>query len=170
MYKKAFTLIELMIVIVLIGLVYTLAINKLSQFSKQTTALSLLNLKNYLHHQNYKKTSKIICFDNCLECKLVLDGKIVKDLDIHLDKGIKKYIFLENDFLERDSDVFFDKDLEKDVCFSYSVDFKGIGEQVIVQYKKKYYDFRSYLSEPIVYKSLSDIREYQDNLKQKLIK
>ena len=35
-------------------------------------------------------------------------------------------------------------DIEEDVCFSYEVDKRGVGDQMLVEFKTKVYDYRDF--------------------------
>ncbi len=148
--KKAFTLIELMIVIVIIGIVYSLAISKIKEPLKKTTQKpTLLTLKSYLSGfmQGAEKVS-IVCGDRCTECTIYRDNKLVSKIDSFVDANIKSYrydFFLGAVALPKHEN-----------CFTFSVYKNGISNQIIVVDKGKAYDYTSYFTKTKAYDSLQD--------------
>ena len=176
MQKKAFTLIELLIVVIIIGVVYTLALNKLHQVSDPSQKLSLQTLKLFLSSLEFQKEVKVRCFDDCSSCSVYVDTKVDKALskkfDDFIDDTIKvyRYEYLSG-MQEITPEVFFNtQGMQESICFSYGIDTKGIGDQVIVEYKDKVYDFTPFTKEPKVYEQLDDVitskeKEYQEVLR-----
>lgn len=152
--RRAFTLIELLIVIMIIGVVYTLAISSFQKIGDESKKVNIENLKEYLQNFPHAKSSKILCLDDCSKCDILVDGEVEKTLDNFLDKNVKvyRYNFLQGMF-EQKKEVYFNKEgIEKDVCFSYEVDKKGVGGQVFVVLNQSVYDFSTYF-EPVVIKT-----------------
>lgn len=148
----------------IIGVVYTLSISGFKKASDESSKLSLLNLKEYLKSKEYTKNSKLICLGDCSECDIYIDEVKTDSIESFLDKNVKiyRYEFLYG-FTESQKDVFFNEnDAEEDVCFSYKVDKEGIGEQVLVEYKKKYYDLSSYFDDVAVYNSIQEATEARE--------
>ena len=171
MYKRAFSLIELLIVIVIIGSIYALAINNFNKLNDNIKNLNISNLKTYLLSLPYKDSAKLLCIDNCLDCSLYIDHKKVKKIDNFLTNNIKKYRYDYNyGYTEVKNDTFFNKDdVEEDVCFSFDVDKYGAGEQVLVEYNDKFYDFSGYFRDVTVYTSLDEATDAKEKLIQEVI-
>ena len=76
--KKGFTLIELMIVIVLITLVYSLMFSNFNIQSKSKSKVSLENLKEYiLKNFEFKNNISFICIeDETISCFVISDGNL----------------------------------------------------------------------------------------------
>ena len=148
--RKAFTLIELMIVIVIIGVVYTLAITKIKAPMKKTAQKpTLLTLKSYLlgFMQDGKKVS-LVCDDACKECTIYRDDKKLSTIESFVDESVESYrydFFLGAVALPK-----------RESCFHFSVDRDGVSDQVFVLYKEKAYDYMNYFEKPKVYDSLED--------------
>ena len=160
--KKAFSLIELIIVVVIMGVVYMLAVHNLQNFKDPVTALSLQNLKVYLQKIPHTKSVELLCLDDCSSCDVLVDGE--KDpnttaFDNFIDNSIKVYRYDFNlGFQEQGKKVYFNNEnIEENICFSFSVDNKGVSEQVAVQFKDKVYDYTTYLSPTPVYGSLKEL-------------
>lgn len=161
--RKAFSLIELLIVILIIGVVYTISVGNFEKVKEQSKKLTLENVKEYLQSLEYENSAKLLCSDECSECEVIIDGKKYKELDDFLDKSIKSYRY---DFSYGMVEI----EKNDDLCFSYSIDKKGIGQQVIVEYKQLFYDFSTYLSPVTVYKSLQEVTDNKEKLIQEVLR
>ena len=161
--KKAFSLIELLIVILIIGIVYTISVGNFEKVKDESKKLTLQNLKEYLQGLPHEKSAELLCLDDCSECKVLVDGEKFKELDDFLDKSVRSYRY---DFSYGMVEV----EKDDDVCFSYSVDKKGVGQQVIVEYKDLFYDFSTYLSPVGVYNSLQEATEVKELLSQEVLR
>lgn len=170
--KKAFTLIELLIVIIIMGVVYNLAITNFAKLSKGDTKVSLSNLRSYLASIPHDKSVKLLCFDECQACDIYVDDVKSRTIEGLLNKDVRSYRYEFNyGYTEAEKDVFFDdNDVEKDICFSYKVDKKGVGDQILVEFKNKFYDLGSYIKKTPVYSSLDDAQEVKDNLAKEVMR
>ena len=56
------------------------------------------------------------------------------------------------------------EEVEEDVCFSYEVDKKGVGDQMLVEFKTKVYDYSSYFTKTAVYNSVEDAVNAREEL------
>lgn len=175
MNKAAFSLIELIIVVVIMGVVYTLAVTSFQTLKSEETKTSLENLKEYLQSIPHGKSVELLCLDECMSCSIFVDGEkysSTSPFDNILDDSIKIYRY---DFFlgvqEESKKVYFNsEDVEEDVCFSYGVDKKGVGDQVLVEFKDKVYDFSTYLSSVPVYSSLREAAEAKEILAQEILR
>ena len=68
--RSAFTLIELILVITIIGIVAALAGNRLSTLSDHASVLTPLTMKNYLSAFHSNKRLDLLCYDKCSRCDL----------------------------------------------------------------------------------------------------
>ncbi len=169
--RKAFSLIELLIVVLIIGIVYTLAVSSFENLKEDTTRVTLANLREYLQSLEHEKSVNFLCLDDCSSCEILIDGKIQEgskdSFDDFIDDSIKVYIYTMNqDMQEIDDKVFFNSEnIEQRVCFSYEIDHKGVGEQVFIEFRKKVYDYSSYFEKTPVYTSIEEASDF----KQKVI-
>ncbi|MDQ7066932.1 MAG: prepilin-type N-terminal cleavage/methylation domain-containing protein [Sulfurimonas sp.] len=106
--KKAFSLIELMIVIVIIGVVYTLVISKLQNYKQESVTPSFERLKEYLmsYMQNAQSVT-LLCLDDCSECSIYQDKKRVKEIKSFFNSSVEtyRYDFLQG-AIEKKSELF----------------------------------------------------------------
>jgi len=171
--KKAFSLIELMIVIVIMGVVYTLAITKLKTVGDDKLPPTLINIKEYLSKLNQdNQNMKLICFDDCSECSIYAGDEKIQTIDGLLDDTVMTYRY---DFLlgsiEQKPEVFFSKNgVQENVCFSLNVDKRGISDQVIVVYKGKAYDYSTYFTKTEVYNSIDDAIDAKSMLIEEVLR
>ena len=163
--KRAFSLIELLIVVLIIGVVYTLALNNLQMMKEGKVKPTLLTLKSYLSKIKYDKQIKLLCLDNCESCVVFVDGKfdekLSEEFEEFIDSSVVMYSFnINTGFSELPKEVFFNKEqVSEDICFSFSVDKKGMSDQVVVEYKEKVYDFMNYLTGTKVYVSTAELMD-----------
>jgi len=156
--RTAFSLIELMIVVMIMGVVYTLSVSGLQRSNSGTANVTLANLKEYMLSLEYEKSVKVLCLDECKSCDILLDGVKHQTIENLLDKSVKTYRY---EFLQGAHEVnyepFFNaEESEEDVCFSYSIDKQGVGEQVLVAYKNAVYDFTPFFTPTLKYASLNE--------------
>ncbi|HIC43748.1 MAG TPA: prepilin-type N-terminal cleavage/methylation domain-containing protein [Sulfurimonas sp.] len=75
MKRRAFSLMELMLVVVIIGVVYAMALSSLKPpEKKELEAFSLLTLPKYLRENFALQDAKIVCFEPCGRCSVLVDG------------------------------------------------------------------------------------------------
>ena len=170
--KKGFSLIELMIVIVIMGVIYTLVITKLKSYNETQEALQLETLKPNLGAlaKEFHTKVKLFCFDECSKCAVFANQQHLKDVTPLFEEipEIYKYNYL-NGIEEKKNDVLFDADgVEQDVCFSFGVDEDGVSDQVIVKYKEKVYDYSNYFSDVDIYDTLEEVVDAKEKTIEKV--
>jgi len=170
--KKGFSLIELLIVIVIVGVIYTLAVTNIQTLSEQKMTPSFSNLKEYLHSflKEDAKTAKLLCLDDCSECGVYIDGAKQETIESFFDSSVEVY---RNDFLfgaqSIEPEVYFnEEDVQERVCFSYEIGKNLIGDQVLIVYKNRAYDYTTYFRQTPVYDSISELIDAKEELSQKV--
>ena len=147
-----------------------LSIQGFNKLEKGTTGLKLENLKEYMLSLKYEKSVRLLCLSECQSCDILVDGEKKETLDNFLDKSVKvyRYEFFQG-LHEREKQLYFNtEDVEENVCFSYAIDKQGVGDQVLVEYKKAVYDFTAYLTSTLKYSSLSEAINERENRIQEL--
>lgn len=175
MNRRGFSLIELLIVVVIMGVVYTLSISGFQNIQEGKTRITLQNLKEYLNKIPRDKSVEFLCLDKCSSCDIFVDGELYSEtgaFDDFLDDSIRVYRY---DFLQGAQEItkkvyFNSEEVEEDVCFSYSLNKKGVGEQVLVEFKEKVYDYTSYLTPTPLYTSLQEAVEAKESLAQEAMR
>jgi prepilin-type N-terminal cleavage/methylation domain-containing protein len=174
--REAFSLIELLIVVLIVGVVYTLAISNFENVKEGRTKPTLLNLKQKLDAMDSSNQAKLICLDDCKNCTLWIDGKkdanASKEFEDFLDEQVKMYRYDTNfGLMSLQEKVFFNEEgQDEQICFSLSVDKNGVSEQVIVEYKDRFYDFTPYFKPPQVYMSSSELTQIKEHLTQEVLR
>lgn len=155
-----------MIVIVIMGVIYTLGVTSFPTKGEEEKHLNLLTLKEYLQGLEFETSARFLCLDDCSSCKILLDGEGNTTVDGFIDDSVKVYRY---DYLtgivEVMKEVYFNiEDVQEEVCFSYTVDKQGIGDQVLVEYKEAVYDFTPYLTPTQKYSSLEEALDAKSKL------
>lgn len=168
--KKAFTLVEIIIVVFIISLVYYFSISNLNIKSLQNRDnVSIINLKSYLLNQSFNDEITIKCIKDGALCYIIVDGEItdnkIKDLFV-----TRPNIYTYDKNL--DSVEFQDLELEKlesfDVCFEYTIDKDLKSKDMVVEIEDKVYIFNSIHKKPIILDYLSDVSIYFEDKQQEL--
>ena len=162
-----------MIVIVIMGVIYTMSVRSFPTKAEAASKnLTLLNLKEYLVGLEYEKTARIVCLDDCQSCNIVVDGETNSTIENFVDDSIHVYRY---SYLQGAQDImletyFNDRDVQEHVCFSYSIDKKGVGDQVLVEYRDAVYDFTHYLEPTRKYTSLEEATDTKEKLVEEVKK
>lgn len=167
---------ELLIVVVIMGVVYNLAVGSFQKIGEVKTPISLKNLKKYLSDFEYEKKIEFLCLDRCSSCDIYVDDK--KNEEFHgkfdgfLDDTVKVYRYEYGlGAIRVEPKAYFNtEDVEEDVCFSYGLNKQGIGEQVLVEFKGNVYDFGPYFSKTLKYDSLDDAVSAKEALVHKVLR
>jgi len=163
-----------MIVIVIIGLVYTLALSRLSSVSEEKMTPNFLNLKEYLGTflKDDAKSVRLLCLDDCSECGIYVDGERVEKIESFFDASVElyRYDFLLGAMPVKDAVYFNEENVQESVCFSLNLYANGVTEQLFVLYDEKVYDYTSYFECTRAYDSLSALVEEKQTLAQRLMR
>jgi len=160
-----------MIVVLIMGVVYNLALTNFQQLKSSKEKLTLANLKEYLGALKYKTNAQILCLDDCSTCKILVDGNETEEVKNLFDDSIKMYRYdALNGMILQDPTPYFNKeDVEEDVCFSYKVYAEGVGDQVFLEYKEKYYDLTDYFSGTIIGDSMEALVQKHEDMKSEVM-
>ena len=173
MQKKAFTLIELLLVVVIIGVVYGLVINSMQHINDKEKHLNFKELPTFVASFYQQNHVAFTCIDNCKKCALYVDGVKVKDVDSFLkeERQLRFWHFDANLGTQelRFTPIFDEDEREFDVCFTYEIFRDGSHSEMIVETEKKSYDYRGSFHEVDTYSSLQALEESrQDELQEVL--
>jgi prepilin-type N-terminal cleavage/methylation domain-containing protein len=148
--SKGFTLFELLIVIVIIGLIYGLFVSNLQNKEVDSDAITLLSMKKTLLNQPFKRQSDIICFEPCQECFIYNDSQKSESEAFSLFNAPPKvYVKDQYDRLELQQFLPFKSEGEqfKDVCFRFTLFNNKSSSHFIVENEKKFYLFHPYMAD-----------------------
>lgn len=166
--KKAFTLIELLLVISLISIFSFLIINSSSFKVEDKKEFSLIDLKEFLL-KNYKFEDEIsfVCIEDNLECFISIDKKIDEKQKIKgLFSSIPDVYKYDSEQIKVDFSSVRIDDIDFDVFFKYTInsDFKN-SEYILDTLNDKVYVFNSLYKRALEFDSLNDV---YDNFEKKI--
>jgi hypothetical protein len=150
----------------IVGVVYTLVVGSFESLKDKGYNLKLENLKEYLKSYPNDDSVELLCLNDCSSCDILVDGNKSASIDNFLDSSIKiyRYEFLYGYRIEEKKLYINNQNVEQDICFSYKIDKNMVGNQILVEYKNKFYDFTPYFSGAIIYDSISAASEAKENL------
>jgi len=130
-FKEGFTLFELMMVIIIIGIVYALVAVKLTQ--EETKEVKLLELPKLLRDSEFKKEVEVVCTEKELNrCKIFFDGNLSKiSLKLFDKKPIVYKVMPDESLKEIEFYPIIDEEPVA-VYFRYKVTKNGAGDEIIV--------------------------------------
>ncbi len=172
--KKSFTLFELMIVIIIIGIIYSMVAFNFKNISKKEEKLSLQTLKTHLLRYFSNEHLTFICEDDCKKCILYKDYKLIKkDLNppfqdrdslkfykISLDGTLKKADFIHIDANRSNHSV----------CFRYDIYPNSSSSELVIETSKEVVYMMPYFNKIKKFDNINEFRDYLDSLKREVVK
>ena len=158
MKKRGFTLLELMLVVVIVGLVYGLSISGLKQRSEEPFSLTLMTLPQFLQGFHQRNSVAAVCTDRCMRCDLYVDGELLKPLEPFVDDSAAFYRF-DLHLGTRDvvwTSLFDEEGREEEVCFRYDIRPDGSSEEMMVLYRGEVIDYPGYFGSATRFASLEE--------------
>jgi prepilin-type N-terminal cleavage/methylation domain-containing protein len=172
MYKKAFTLFELLIVVSLIGIIYSvftqsLKIRKTAQNTDITNFIQWINGTKVFH-----KKASVICLVDEKEdgCRFYLDNVLQSDKFNFFKKfdDIRVYhVGNNNDFEEINFFAFEENEIRHNILFKIDIYPNGGHKTIVLRKNDSYILYNSY-SKSKIFEGLSEIRDYMFNEKRLL--
>ncbi len=158
--KKAFTLFELMIVIVIIGVVYALLIQNININSSKGASLGLDNIPSYMRKTFAKTKEKVelLCINNCSTCKFKI-GKSDTNSSVELFEPYSEpeaYALINDSLQQIDFGEIHEGYKSIKVCFRYTLYPNKSSDKMVLNYKDKVYMYNNFLKKTIIYDSLAD--------------
>jgi prepilin-type N-terminal cleavage/methylation domain-containing protein len=161
--RKAFTLIELIIVIILISISYYLIFSSSNfKIENENNNVSLKNIKKYLiKNFEFENELSIVCIDENLVCYIKIDGIVNEDIKIENLFQNKPNVYeykKEEEIIDYESiDI---DNISQDVFFELKInnDYKT-NELVVDTINEKVYLFNSIFNEVKIYSSLQEVFE-----------
>ncbi len=158
--KKAFSLIELIIVVTIIGIVYAVVLNSFKS-TQNITYANFANLKDkFLPFWKRGSLLEFYIYDNCSKSILFLNSNKLTnqpDFDIKMFKEIK--VYKTDRFAEAKKVEFaplkFDNKLYS-VCFKYTIFPNGSSSSYIVKLLDNYYIMYPYMMDTKVATTLNE--------------
>ncbi len=164
MNRKAFTLFELMVVVMIIGVVYALVLGSFDP-KKSIKIVTLEHIKEILTPYWTKGIKlELVIYDRCSKSELLINGKIKEDLELDINTNLFKDIkvYKQDRYNEERklifSPILVDKKLYKS-CFRFTLFPNGSSSSYVVQSGKKYYTYFPYFEKTYVTNTLDDAIE-----------
>lgn len=168
--KKGFTLLELMLVVLLMGIVYGLVINVFERYKEKAIDVTLMSLEKYMQSFHHNNRVSLVCIKQCKECLLFINDKFKQNVTPFVGKDVELYRY------DKDTGVrelrllpYFRPDgHEEEACFRYEIDTDGSRTEMIVKDKKEVYAFPSFFGSVTRYSSLNEAIDQQSEATQKV--
>ncbi len=163
--KRAFSLIELMLVVVIIGIVYALALSSFKPPDKQGVELFTLNtLPDYLRENFVLSDAKIVCFEPCGKCNVMVDGAWQQEeVELFDSSDVKSYTLdLDGFALEKEFVPYDKEDGYRKACFVLHKRPNGSMESIVLEKNKRFIYYKAGYEEAKEYESLAALQsEYK---------
>jgi prepilin-type N-terminal cleavage/methylation domain-containing protein len=168
--RYSFTLIEIIIVIIILGIVSYFTFSKIDNFTISTKPnISILNIKDRLLKYDFKDNISLKCINDGALCYIYVDNILSKNTIKNLFKS-KPTVYSYS----KDLDIIEFEDLELDklesyeVCFEYTINKYQKTKDFILEVDDKVYIFNSIQQYPISIEYLSDVGDYFDDKKEEM--
>lgn len=158
--RNSFTLFELILVIVIIGVVYTLFIQNINKLQR-TQSVGIEQLVDHLRKFQDKSEVKLICIDECKKCEIYVDQNRTKQyLELFKSKVVSYYIDKDGQYEEKKYAPIYDGREELEVCFDFALYENGSVSESILEYNEKVYYFPTYFGEIEKFETLDELKEF----------
>jgi len=168
-YKKAFTLVEIIIVVIIVGIVYSLVLVNMNKTPINNTHQDkIINLKQILMRYKFNDNITLKCINEGKLCYILIDDIINKNNKIENLFLTKPTVYTYNKNLEviEFKDLEFENMESYEVCFKYTIDKFGKTKDMIVEVENKIYLFNSIHNKPKIFEYLSDATNFLEEKKQ----
>jgi hypothetical protein len=155
----AFTLIELIIVVMIISMVGFLVFSEAVKQNKQPQELTPLTLKSILQNKfGTTEDMEFFCIAECKDCYIIKKGDILPyEGTVKLGKDLEVYMVDKDNRLEQIEE--FGRVKDNKICFRYSLYHNGTTQQVILSNSSGVYYLPTYFGEPIEVDDIEEAKE-----------
>ena len=161
-----------MLVVLLIGLIYGLAINSIEKAGKPEEKLTLKTLVEFMQTQQQSNDISLICTDRCNSCVLYADGEAVKEIEPFVDSSAEFHRF--DHFIGSEpiewAPLYDEEGREEEVCFRYDLYRDGSRSELLAEYRGETIDFGGPFSTTAVYASLADAVEARQMHNEEIVR
>ncbi len=176
-YKlSAFTLVEMLIVLILIGVVYSLILNRYKPEKEELFPHSQTPFRSILIPLWNHSHIILLCEDKCKKCNIYNEnGKIIKKIKQSLFKQNdvpKFYVFSDNGEINRKEFLHIKpQNSEERVCFRFDLYPNKSSSELILEYKNgKVLYLPPYFNDTLSFSSLEGLQNYFENLKTEIVR
>lgn len=171
----AFVLLELVIVLVIVGLVYTLMIANFST-DRYVSDQGHFSLREWLkeYKSSLESTVTLVCLERTKRCFIEEDRQVIAE-DVDLPEEITDLYYFDAQGAEYDYPEFYGIRYEKlyqdDVKFIFSYRPNHSSTACIAEINKKYYTYFAYFQDVREFDDFEDARRYltHEDIKQNLV-
>ena len=142
-FRKGFTLIELIIVLVIMGVVATFVTSRLAKKEEHSVTLTPDGIKKYLSSFNSTKKLDLFCYNNAKECDLWEDDKkIFSSIKIKSEGEIKVRRFdRQGRLVDADPIARFENGKLRRGDFEFIFYPDGVSSPLLLQVKERLYAY-----------------------------
>jgi len=165
MGRRAFSLMELMLVVLIVGIVYAMGLSSFKPpKTKELDTFTLMTLPKFLRDSYKLSDAKLVCFEPCGKCGVVVDGQWQEDeVDLFPSSEVKSYSLdtqgYANDLEFAPADM---EDAYRQACFILHKHPNGAIDPIVLESEGRFIYYRAAYEEAQSYESLSAIQdEYQ---------
>lgn len=169
--KFSFTLLETIIVLVVMGFIYTLSV---TSFSKQTIENNdiYFDMKAILHEKlkTEKKSIEFILLNDD-SYTILIDNLEIKGMDLKLPKEIEFFTYNQNGNLKDKFKPLYKNKYYNDVKFRFKIYKNNSSTKAIIKVYDKYFIQNSYFNNKKIFYNIYDAKKYllQENLRQEMV-
>jgi len=159
-FQKGFSLIELLIVIVIVGLVYAMGLSTFDVSKPKAKALTPLNLKKTIvSSEFFTGHATLMCVDKCKTCYLRRDvSSAFQAYNNKIDlTGIKAYTIDSSDSLRK---LEYERYDDKKICLVMDFYNNGSSTQIILEDEKGAYFLPAFFGDAKKFKSPEEAKDY----------
>jgi prepilin-type N-terminal cleavage/methylation domain-containing protein len=156
-WQNAFSLLELMIVILIVSLSYLLVFSYMQKVEQKPKALTPLTLKSTLVQSGYLKGGgELFCLDKCQKCYLFQNNKTT-EYEEKLDLGdLKIYMLGQGD---NPVQVEFGRYRDHPVCLRFKLHSNGSSSEMIIEQNGKFFYLPASFGDAAAVKSIEEAAE-----------
>jgi len=163
----SFTLIELILVLILLGVIYSILLPKFQiKSNKDKSNIELTNLKEYLlNNFDFQNEIKFSCISKDFSCYVFTDRVLVEDFKIEKFFEVEPEVYKYNKDLENyDLGKITIEGFTENLIFEYKInsDFKS-NEFILDTKNNKVFLFNSIFDKPLVFENVYGVIEQIDN-------
>lgn len=167
--KRGFTLFELMIVIVIIGVVYGLLVRNFTINQPDKEVLTLKNLPAFMREKfkNEDKKVELLCMDDCSICKFIVDSsESNQSVELFEQYSSPEVYTLVNENLKKIEfgDIFEDYKTQK-VCFKYTLYPNKSSDRFVLVYKDNIFMYDNFYEKTKEFQTLIDAQGFWNDLR-----
>lgn len=170
MQHRAFSLMELMLVVVIVGAVYGVTLSGMKRYGEASMDLQLEDLAAFLSVGFPGEDVSLVCTDACQKCAVYIGAEAVQEVESFLDATVETYRFDHRYGTQKVSwPPIFDEDgRDETVCFRYDRYRDGTASELLVAYQGRVVHYPSYFGEPQLYASLQEAETVHESMTRKV--